>query len=174
MGLYQQRTHQSELKGTEKAGQNKGSLLHFVDSTELDHRAIGSWLWICIIFLVKKEWPQRWFRDYSAQWLLKIWGLMKDTVLLVNNFCFLKSSYKDLLLHLPKQCTYVYEYIYIYSYVYICIWVYMYIFIFIKFNTWKLIANWYLLKTENFLTRIWLSFSFLFSVISFTFFIVHR
>ena len=125
MGLYQQRTHQSELKQTEKAGQNKGSLLHFMDSTELDHRAIGSWLWICIIFLVKKEWPQKWFRDYSAQWLLKIWELMKDTVLLVNNFCVLKSSYKDLLLHLPKQYTYVYEYIYR------CIWIYTYIHMYI-------------------------------------------
>ena len=113
--------HQSELKGTEKAWQNKGSLLHFMDSTELDHKTVKSWLWMCIIFQVKKEWSQRWFRDYSAQWSLKIWGLMKDTVLLVNNFCFLKSFYKDLLLYFPKHdiyivCVYIYIYIYIYIY----------------------------------------------------------
>lgn len=111
MGLYQQWMHQSELKRTEKAGQNKGSLLHFMDSTELDHKTVKSWLWMCIIFQVKKEWSQRWFRDYSAQWLLKIWGLMKDTVLLVNNFCFLKSSYKDLLLYFPKHDIYIYSFL---------------------------------------------------------------
>lgn len=39
-GFYQQRCYQFELKGMEKASQNEGSLLDFLDATGPDHRAI--------------------------------------------------------------------------------------------------------------------------------------